>query len=351
MNAAAIMRRPFGLPPVAVGAACCVVLACSAVFMPRGVLQGWLIAFTILSGLSLGALALLCIAQLTGGRWTDAASPFLLPAVAATPLFCLAFLPALLGADLIFPWARDAGSAGRDVAPFYLNIGFFALRGAGALIALSVVALMLTRKRGGRLLAGLGLILYAVAVDFTSVDWMLSLAPRFSSSGFGAEIAIQDILAALAFVLLMRPSSPPNGVARDFAELTLAAALGVLYMETMALIVNWYGDQPDRAAWYIDRVAGPWLWLALGALAFGAVAPIVALLFADVRASPRALSVVGASLLFGIVLHDVWLMASDVGPVAIPAALLAMVAIGGLATGFSSWLRARQFQRKPLDGH
>ena len=87
--------------------------------------------------------------------------------------------------------------------------------------------------------------------------------------------------------------------ARDLAGLTLAAALGVLYMEAMSLIVNWYGDQPDRAAWYLDRVAGLWLWLALGALVFGAIAPIVALLFNEVRRSPGALRIVGASILAG----------------------------------------------------
>jgi hypothetical protein len=350
VSAAAIPRRSVAASSAAVGACCCAVLAAWAIYAPGDVLRGWLTAFTILVGPPLGALALLCIARLTGGRWTKAASPLLLRAVAAMPLLCLALLPVLLGARLIFPWAIDGNSAGKDVARFYLNIESFDVRGVAALVILSAVSVMLTLQRGGRLLAGIGLILYAVAVDFTSVDWMLSLAPRFSSSGFGAEIAIQNILLAFAMLLLTLPASRQDVVSRDLAGLTLAATLGVLYMETMALIVNWYGDQPDRAAWYLDRGAGLWLWFALGALAFGAVVPIAALLFAQVRRAPAALRAVGACLLFGIVLHDVWLIGPGAAPPAIPAALLALGAIGGLAIGSSSWLEARRTRGETRDG-
>jgi hypothetical protein len=350
VSAAAIPRGPLGASPAAVGACCCAVLAAWAIYAPGDVLRGWLTAFTILVGAPLGALALLCIGRLTGGRWAKAASPLLLRAAAAMPPLCLALLPILLGARLIFPWAVDGNAAGKDVARLYLNIGFFDVRGAAALIVMSVVAVMLTLQRGGRLLAGIGLVLYAIAVDFTSVDWMLSLAPRFSSSGFGAEIAIQNILLAFAMLLLTLPASRQDVVSRDLAGLTLAATMGVLYMETMALIVNWYGDQPDRAAWYLDRIAGPWLMIALGALAFGSVVPIIALLFAEVRRSPGALRAVGGCLLFGIVLHDVWLIGPGAAPPAIPAALLALGAIGGLAIGSSSWLEAQRTQGETRDG-
>ena len=350
MSAAGTMQQPVGPSPFALGVVGCALLSGWAIFMPRGVLQGWLIAFVIAAGAPLGALALLCIALLTGGRWGDDASPVLLRAAAATPLLCLVLLPALWGAHTIFPWAADPGAAGKGVARLYLNVGFLALRDAVALIGLSIVALLLVLGRGGRLIAAVGLILYAVAVDFTSVDWMLSLAPRFSSSGFGAEIAIQDILSALALILLILPASRQEGATRDLSGLTLAASLGVLYMETMALIVNWYGDQPDRAAWYLARVARPWLWLALAALVFGAMGPIIALLFGRVRRSVAASRLVGASILLGVALHCVWLMAPDAAPSAAPAALLALATIAAFALSFSSRLQAWLAKKEAVDG-
>ena len=341
MSAVATRTGPPGRPtPIVIGAVGCALLAAWGMLMPRGVLQGWLIGFVIVGGAPLGALALVCVARLTGGRWALTESPLLSRTVAATPLLCLIFLPVLAGAGVIFPWARNAGAVGSDVAQFYLNTGFFALRGGVTLIGLSVVSVLLVQGRGGRLLAALGLVFYAIATDFVAVDWMLSLEPRFSSSAFGAEMAIQQILCAFALLLVLPPPQG-EGDARDLAGLTLAAALGVLYMEIMSLIINWYGDQPDRAQWYLDRVAGIWVWLALGALSFGAVAPIGALLFTRVRGSPGALRIVGASVLLGVALHDLWLMAPNAAPAALPAAVLGTGAIAALAIGFSSWLRTR----------
>jgi hypothetical protein len=62
------------------------------------------------------------------------------------------------------------------------------------------------------------------------------------------------------------------------------------------------------------------------------------------------LRIVGASILLGVALHDLWLMAPDAAPAAAPAALLALVAIAGLSLAFSSWLRMRLAQREPRDG-
>lgn len=350
MSAVATQRRPPAQSgPLVVGGVGCALLVGWGIFMPRSALQGWLIAFVIVAGLPLGALALVCIARLTGGHWAVAASPVLVRAVAATPLFCVAFLPILAGVGLIFPWAWNGGAAGKEVAEFYLNPGFFALRGGLTLIGLSVISVLLMQGSGGRLLAALGLVFYAVATDFVAVDWMLSLEPRFSSSAFGAEMAIQQIMSALALSLAL-PAARDEQDARDLAGLTLAAALGVLYMEVMSLIINWYGDQPDGAKWYLERVAGVWLWIALGALAFGALAPIAALLFEKVRTSPGALRIVGASILLGVALHDVWLMAPSAAPAAAPAAVVGVAAIGALALAFSAWLRTWLPPRGQRDG-
>jgi hypothetical protein len=342
--------RPPGATTIAiVGAGACALLAACGALAPRGVLPGWLIAFVVAGQLPFGALALLCTARLTGGRWARAANPTLLRVAAATPLLWLAFAPVVLGAAAAFPWAANQASAARDVGPLYLNVAFFALRGSAALIGLSALALLLMRGRGGRLLAAVGLVFYAIAVDFTSIDWILSLSPRFSSSAFGAEMAIRQILAALALLLLL-PASRREDIGRDLAGLTLAAALGALYLEAMSLIVVWYGDQPDGAAWYLDRVAGGWLWLALAALLLGALAPILALLFAAARNSPQVLRFIGASILLGVALHDIWLMAPNAAPLAAPAALLGLIGLGGSMFAFSSWLWGRLAQKERANG-
>jgi hypothetical protein len=345
---AARIGPPVWPAPLIVGAAGCALLFVWGIFMPQVVLQGWLIAFVVASGPVLGAVALVCTARLTGGRWATAESPLQIRIVVAAPLLCLAFLPVIAGAGLIFPWARNPDAAGKDVAEYYLNTGFFALRGGLTLIGLSVVALLLASGRGERLLAAFGLAFYAIAVDATSFDWILSLEPRFSSSAFGAEMAVQKILSALALMLLV-PGSQKEEITRDLAGLTFAAALGVLYMETMSLIINWYGDQPDHAEWYLNRSEGIWLWVGLAALALGAIGPLAALLFTKVRGSPGASRIVGASILLGVALQDLWLIAPNAARAAAPAAVLALVAMAGLLSAFSSWMRSRLVLKEPRD--
>jgi hypothetical protein len=325
---------------ILISAVAAALLAVGLAFAPRAVLRGWLLGFLVISEPLLGAIALLCIGRLTGGRWIAAAEPILRSAALAAPLLCLAFLPLLLGARLLYPWAVAPQAAGGGVAAHYLNVDFFAVRGGVCLVGLSVVGALLARRSGGLLLAALGLTLFAVCVDFTAVDWILSLSPRFSSSAFGAQIAIQHLLAALALVLL---AAPPEceGARVDLAGLMLATALGELYLTWMSGIVNWYGDQPDRAAWYLARLDGAWRALAMISLLFGAIAPIASLMFEAVRRSPTALRFVAASILIGVALRDLWLIAPAAGPLATLAAVLAIIAIGPPAAAFSTWANAR----------
>jgi hypothetical protein len=327
--------------PLAVGVLACAAVGTWAIFSPGVVLQSWLIGFATIAGAPLGAFALLCVARLTGGRWAQAASPALHRMALATPLLIAFVLPVIFGAQRTFPWAADPNSAGKEVARFYLNVGFLSVRNVVALGALAIFAIALATQRVGRVCAALGLVLYAIAIDFMSVDWLLSLSPRFSSSAFGAEMAVQNIACALALILAASPAVMPEGAPADLAGLTLAAALGVLYMEAMALIVNWYGDQPDRAAWYLAHGGGVWLWVAIVAAIVGFLAPICALMLGKVRRSPAMLRAVGAALLFGIAARDFWLAGPSVQRMAPLAAILAMVGMAGLALALSSWLGDR----------
>jgi hypothetical protein len=331
-------RRPW-MGPLGIGLIGCILLVIWGVLAPNGVLQGWLIAFVAIAGLSFGAIALLCIGELTGGRWREPANPVLRRAAATMPLVCLAFVPIALGLSFIFPWA-SGGSAPRDVTKLYLNGPLFWLRDGAGLLLLSLAALALIARWGGRLTAALTLALYALFADYTAFDWILSFTSHYTSTAFGAELAIQQLLSALALVLLFGPPRPTSE-ACDLGGLTLASALGLLYFEAMTLIIKWYGDQPDDAAWYLARTAGGWLWLAIIAVALGATLPVVALLFTDIRQSSRALRVVGASILLGLALRDGWLLAPSAVPAALPASLLALVALGGLFLGSSSWLVKR----------
>jgi hypothetical protein len=62
------------------------------------------------------------------------------------------------------------------------------------------------------------------------------------------------------------------------------------------------------------------------------------------------LRIVGASLLSGVALHDLWLIAPSGARAAAPAAVLGIVAIASLAVAFSTWLETRLAWGRRGDG-
>lgn len=296
---------------------------------PGAAAHGWLIGFGTAVCAPMGAFALLLIHDLTGGTWGESAGPRLARLAQMLPAFLLWFGVLLFVAPLVYPWIRDPSDAGPDVARLYLNRPFFASRGLILLVVLSIAGVL--RARGmSRLAAGLVLTFYAVALDFVAVDWLLSAEPRYTSSAFGAQIIIAQLIAALSLILFDgNPRLEPKARA-DLAALLLACLLGEAYLILMTLIVHWYGDLPDQAAWFLRRTEAGWRWLEIFGTLFGATLPLAALMFRRVRRSPTLSAGAAAAALLGIFLEMVWLVAPMSGALSGLAGVLALVIISCL---------------------
>ncbi|ABE64806.1 hypothetical protein Nham_4183 (plasmid) [Nitrobacter hamburgensis X14] len=328
------VARPFWRWPMLIAAAgALVALAVGLVASPKSVMQGWLIAFVFVSGITIGSLVLLLIHRLTGGRWGAALAPVLMPAAAMLPLLALAFLPLAFGLSALYRWASDTSMLRPAVAHVYLNQPAFLLRSAVALLGWSVLAVAVVRKRCTALMAGLGLVFHAVVISLVAVDWVLSIDSRFSSSAFAAAIAIQQLLSALALAAIAGPEARQPGAIADLAGLILATLLGTVYLALMSFIVIWYGNLPDKAAWYLLRGRDGWQWLIASAVVIGALVPLCLLLKQSFRQSRIALRLIGSLILLGIFLHVAWLIAPAFGSGAIVAASSAVVALVGLGLG------------------
>ncbi|GEP09048.1 hypothetical protein [Methylobacterium gnaphalii] len=299
--------------------------------MTEALARGWLVAWIVWGMVPIGALVLVMIHVLTGGRWGETLAPVLQPATALVPLAAIAFIGVAAGLDADYPWAAGTGAAKPDVLRLYLNPPLFLLRAGVTLLGWSMLAVLCLTGRCGRLAAGLGLSFYGLTISLVAVDWILSVEPGFNSSAFAAEIALHQILAALAFAALGSPADLDARSASDLANLMLAALLGVLYMALMAFIVAWYGDLPAKAGWYLKRGDGLWTGVLIAALLGGGVLPFAMLLFAGVRRSPTALRIVGCLILMGLTLHLCWIVLPAYGEGAGAAALCGLFCIVVLA--------------------
>ncbi|MXP62573.1 hypothetical protein E0493_04295 [Roseomonas sp. M0104] len=313
---------------------------------------GWLIGLLFWLGIALGALALLAAHALTGGRWGRALWPALAPAAASLPLFLLLILPLVVGVGRLYPWAGEPGHPERDVvAQLYLNLPGATLRGVVALLVWSVLALLLVGLRPGgvrRMVAALGLVFHMAATTLLGFDWVQSLEPHFHSTSFGMASLVLQLMACLAWAVLLRPA--PAEAAPDVGGMLLATVLGSLYLGFSQYLVIWYGDLPEKVAWYVLRQHWGWLAVELLSLLLSTLLPLVMLLPTAQRGSPAALAQLAPWLLAGILLHQAWLVAPGAGFWALPVAALAVLAVGGLWFGLAYGLIAGRLVRTTAAG-
>ncbi|MGO9484253.1 MAG: hypothetical protein ACLPX9_06685 [Rhodomicrobium sp.] len=324
MNGVVPGRSRSSAPRIFIAAA--IAIAVLFFIFPKDAARGWLIAFSVFSQIALGSLALLLIHNLTSTCWGEAFGPVFRRLLWGVPLVAIFFVAVALNLRGLYPWAASPASIPHDVARFYLNPAGFWLRSVIALAGWILFAAFLLRGSIARLTAALGLTFYGVSGYVLGYDWIMSLGAPFISSSFFAEMAVQAMAAALAAAALSAPAVENERARSDIGAFLLASSLAVFYFDLMALAINWYGDLPDQAEWYLDR-AGPWAAVAGAAVLFGAALPIISLLWSSVRASGTALRLVGASVLCGVTLHNIWLFAPIATPLALVIAAVAIVAM------------------------
>jgi hypothetical protein len=307
-----------------------ILLIVIAYFSPKTGAAGWLTGFIFWMQLLSGSLVLVMIHRLTGGRWGAAVAPAIAPATAAVPALILLAVPLLISVPVLYPWHHGAEAVKSDVLSYYLNIPSFVVRSAIALFGWSALAWFIPRLADdrGRLVAALGLVFYALTISSVSIDWYLALEAPFTSSSFGASVAIASLVSALAWAALVMPTPEDISATGDVGGLLLATILGLTYIDFMAVLVIWYGDLPREEIWFVER--SPWLWVALAIVAFllTSLIPTLALLLSRVRNRPGPLRLVGICTLCGIAIYNAYLIAPPAGAAAVLTSFIAIVGIG-----------------------
>ncbi len=334
----------------AAGAAALLIIA--AVFDAKVAAAGWLVGFAFWAQILLGSLTLTMIHRLTGGRWGEIAAPVIAPAAAAVPLLVVFAIPLFIAVPILYQWPLRPASIKPDVLSYYLNTPSFIVRTGLALIGWSALAAFLPRIGGrrGQLLAALGLVFHAVILSSVSIDWYLSLEAPFTSSSFGASVAVSALVGALALTAAVASMPEGDPATGDVGSLLLATILGITYIDFMAVLVIWYGDIPREEIWFVERNRLPWTLLAAAAFVLTSLGPVLALLLSRVRNARRPLRAVGICVLAGLALYDAYLIAPPAGGFALLTALLAVAGIGlALAGIFFSGVTTLDFLREPAD--
>jgi hypothetical protein len=360
-------------PALIAGGAALALTALGGLFDPRQFFHSYLFAFLFCLGLGLGCLSVLMIHHLTGGLWGLVIRRVLEAGTRTIPLAALLFVPLALGLGWLYPWVHpEAGDAVLREAVehkhLYLNRGFFLLRAGlyfaawwGLARAMNRWSLASDESGDPRLLsrmaavAGPGLVLMGLTITFASIDWAMSLDPRWFSSIYGILFMVGQALSALCLVVLVIAwigEEPPLArvirpeTVHDLGKLMLAFVMLWAYISFSQFLIIWSGNLPEEIPWYLRRLRTGWRFVGLVLVLFHFAVPFLLLLSRPLKRNARWLARVAGALLAARLVDLYWL----IGPEA-PAGrgvhwmdLVAPVGLVGL------WLAyfVRQLRSRPL---
>jgi hypothetical protein len=362
-----------------VGAAAAALSMIGLLLNPDQFLRSYLFAFLFWTGISIGCLSILMIHHLSGGLWGLLIRRLLEAGARVIPFAALSFVPVLLGLPRLYVWARPAAVAADKILQAkspYLNVPFFVGRSIFYFAIWTLLARYLTRwslaqdqgeslrvARRLRGLSGAGLLLLGLTITFSSVDWAMSLNPRWFSTIYGILFMVGQVLSTMALVIVLlallgrqAPLSDALGrtVIHDLGKLLLAFVMLWAYVNLSQFLIVWSGNLPEEIPWYLARFHGGWQWLALLLVVFHFALPFLLLLSRDLKRSAAALAQVAGGVLLVRVIDLYWLIAPDLQGAHEGAAAHALashwldfalpVAFGGL------WLFAfaRELRKHPL---
>ena len=272
---------------------------------PRAAAIGWLVGFVVAGSAPLGAVAWLLVARLTGGDW---ASP-LLPIARTAPWLLPAGLPLVVASLWLVP---------PEHLRVYLSPPLLVLRDAAAVALLAWAGLRIARLSVTA--AALLLTAYAAIVTMLGLDWLLVVEPGHAATVAGMLLAVVQMLAAIAVALIAGQGS--RAARADLAKLLVAPVLALVYMLYVDWLIVWYGNVPEHARWYVDRLADGWIAVPfVGAAAVPAT--IAALATGHLRLG-------GAIALAGTAIGMGWWIGAAAGVWMVPAAAGAVIATAAL---------------------
>ncbi|AXK82290.1 hypothetical protein DW352_18235 [Pseudolabrys taiwanensis] len=277
------------------GLAGCVVAAWLDV---HALMLGWLCVAATLSGIAVGAMAVLMLTYLVRGPWTEGLHAPLVATSMTIPAVAVLFVPVLVGVPWLYPWVGKGVVDPGSFKAIYLTPWFFIARTVFYFGVWTVLSWW-TRAAWGsprRMVASAaaGLIIYALTASFAGIDWLETLTPEFHSSLYGLLVLTFQLLAGYAFVLVIGLSRR-RAETDSYGATLLAVLLLWAYNHAMQYIIVWSGNLPRETVWYEAREHGVWgavLWTLIF-LQF--ILPFFALLTGKVRNARRPLLVIASA--------------------------------------------------------
>lgn len=267
--------------------------------------------------LSLGATVFLAVQTVTGARWS---LPFqrVTEAIASGLWAGLAVTAAavVFGGGTLYGWAHHGHAA--HAQELWLSRPFQLARLAAYAAVWLTLGAGLVRAANRRRTRGEAgptageaarfLAVFAVTFAAASMDWFMTLEPRWVSTIFGIYLFAGAFLGGLAAIAVMltvvrRMDVLARVIAEetyhDLGKLLFGFSCFWAYIWYCQYLLIWYTNMPEETAYFALRTTGGWGFLTALAVALNWIVPFFALMTRRAKSDPQTLFRVGLCLLFG----------------------------------------------------
>jgi hypothetical protein len=321
--------------------------------------QAFLVNLLFWLGVAQGGVVVSAAFYLTQARWGGPAAYRLAEAFSLfLPVGFVLFWGLYFGRTLIFPWVLHP--IAQKAA--WLNTPFFFARDGAGLLVMTVLSLWFVRTsrrkdsrrwailsenikmppRAIRRLAPAVALAYAAVYSLLGFDLVMSLAPQWRSSLFGAyffEGAFWSALAAMALVAVVmgKKLKPGNVLTRervlhDLGKLVFGFSVFWFYLLFAQYIVIWYGDIPVETFFIVIRDHHmPWLPLSWGAFVLIWFLPFTFLMSAQAKKTPAILGTIALLGMVGMWLERYVLVVPSLSPHKVPFGIVELLVTVGFA--------------------
>lgn len=363
----------------ALGGVALLVAAYGMFSMPEKFYRAYLFSYMLILGLTLGSLGLLMLQHLTGGVWGIIIRRQLEAASRNVPLLLVLFVPILMGMKYLYSgngeetgWLNAPKTGEHALSTFqqgWLTSGWFITRAIIYFLIWLVLMYFCNAwskqqdavqdgegiKQRLKALAAPGIILYVVAMSLASIDWVMSLSPRWASTIYGFIFVAGQAIAAMALMIavtvFLSGSEPFHGVVKkkhlhDLGKWLFAFNMLWAYFEFSQLLIIWSGNQPEEISFFRSRLNGQWGVVAVIDLIFSFAIPFLLLLSKDVKKSASLVSKIAVWMIFMRLVDLFWMTRPEFTSEAMPTWLdiVVPVALVGLWLG----LFAFNLKQRPL---
>lgn len=293
----------------------------------------YLIAFTFMISIGVGALFLIALEYVVGADWSVPIRRVVEFFAATVPFLAILVIPLLLNMHELFHWSHVEAVAEDQIlqgkAP-YLNVPFFIIRVFVLIGIWSLFYFFFIRNskkqdttKDQKLtkinirLSAVFIPIFALSITISAIDWLMSVEPHWFSTILGVYFFSGTVIAALAAVTLATVLLKENDYLHPAMTNDHLFSLGALlfafvnfwgYIAFSQFLLIWYADLPEETFWFMQKWEGSWAIFSIGLIIIHFLVPYIMLVSQPSKMDPKRLKFISVWLLFAHLYDLFWLV-------------------------------------------